>query len=154
MGTGGFSSGSKAAGAWSWPFTFQASAEVKKIWIYTSTPPTPSWRSTWLVKHRGNFTFLPLHCCTNTLVGQGEALFYYDGTTKSPLGISTSCEIGCRQGHNAQIGYGTHQPPIQLVPRAVPPEVGRQGHEAPCSAEVNNGGAIPSLSHTSSWCGA
>jgi hypothetical protein len=29
-----------------------AGAEVKKMWIYTSNPHTPSWRSAWLVKHR------------------------------------------------------------------------------------------------------
>jgi hypothetical protein len=33
----------KAARAWSWSLT-SASAEVKKMWIYTSTPHTPSWR--------------------------------------------------------------------------------------------------------------
>jgi hypothetical protein len=31
--------------------------EVKKIWIYTSSPHTPSWRSALLVKHSDNFTF-------------------------------------------------------------------------------------------------
>jgi hypothetical protein len=34
------------------------SAEVKKTWIYTSTPRTPSWRSASLVKHRDDFTFI------------------------------------------------------------------------------------------------
>jgi hypothetical protein len=33
-----------------------ASAEIKEIWIYTSTPHTPSWCSSYLVKHRDNFT--------------------------------------------------------------------------------------------------
>jgi hypothetical protein len=33
------------------------SAEVKKMWLYTSTPHTSSWRSAELVKHRENFTF-------------------------------------------------------------------------------------------------
>jgi hypothetical protein len=28
-----------------------ASVEVKKMWIYTSTPHTPSWRSASLIKH-------------------------------------------------------------------------------------------------------
>jgi hypothetical protein len=28
------------------------------MWIYTSTPHTPSWRSASLVKHRDNFTLL------------------------------------------------------------------------------------------------
>jgi hypothetical protein len=41
------------------------------------------------------------------------------------------------------------QPPIQWVPRALSPEVKRQGreadHSAPSSAEVKNGGAIPIL---------
>jgi hypothetical protein len=36
----------------------KASAEFKKMWIYTPTPNTPSWRSAYLVKHRDNFTFL------------------------------------------------------------------------------------------------
>jgi hypothetical protein len=36
------------------------SAEVKKMWIYTSTPNTPSWRSAKLVQHRDNFTFLQI----------------------------------------------------------------------------------------------
>jgi hypothetical protein len=36
IGTGGSFPGGKAAGAWSWPPT---SAEVKKMWVYTSTPP-------------------------------------------------------------------------------------------------------------------
>jgi hypothetical protein len=35
------------------------SAEVKKIWVYISTPPSPSWCSASLVKYRDNFT-LPL----------------------------------------------------------------------------------------------
>jgi hypothetical protein len=32
-----------------------SSAEIKEMWIYTSTP-TPSWHSAELVKHRDNFT--------------------------------------------------------------------------------------------------
>jgi hypothetical protein len=36
-----------------------ANVEVKKMWIYTSLPHTPSWRSVSLFKHR-DFTFLPL----------------------------------------------------------------------------------------------
>jgi hypothetical protein len=35
----------------------QTSAEVKKTWVYTSLPHTPSWRSAYLVNYRGNFTF-------------------------------------------------------------------------------------------------
>jgi hypothetical protein len=34
------------------------SAEVKKMWVYTSTPHAPSWRSVCLLKQRDNFTFL------------------------------------------------------------------------------------------------
>jgi hypothetical protein len=37
MGNRGSLSGSKAAGAWSWPP--QSSAEVKNAWSYTSAPP-------------------------------------------------------------------------------------------------------------------
>jgi hypothetical protein len=47
------------------------------------------------------------------------------------------------------------QPTIQWVPGALSPGVKQQGHEAdhspPSSAEVKNGGAIPSLPHASSW---
>jgi hypothetical protein len=52
---------------------------------------------------------------------------------------------------------GPIQPHIQWVPAAVSPGVKRQGREADhspiSSAELKNGGAIPSLSHTSSWRG-
>jgi hypothetical protein len=33
------------------------SAEVKKIWVYTSLPHTPRWRSANFIKYRDNFTF-------------------------------------------------------------------------------------------------
>jgi hypothetical protein len=36
------------------------SAEVKKMWAYTSTPRTPSWRSAYLVNHRDSFTYSTL----------------------------------------------------------------------------------------------
>jgi hypothetical protein len=42
------------------------------------------------------------------------------------------------------------QPPIQWVPGAVSLG-GEGGHSPPCSAEVKNGGAVPSFSRTSSW---
>jgi hypothetical protein len=35
-----------------------ASAKVKKIWIHTSPPHSPSWHSAELVKHRDNFNLL------------------------------------------------------------------------------------------------
>jgi hypothetical protein len=31
--------------------------EIKKTWIYTSTPHPASWRNAYLVKHRDKFTF-------------------------------------------------------------------------------------------------
>jgi hypothetical protein len=37
------------------------------MWIYTSTPHTPSWRSTSLVKHRDNFTYLKATVIINIL---------------------------------------------------------------------------------------
>jgi hypothetical protein len=37
------------------------SAEVKKMWIYISTPPYTFMASAWLVKHRDNFTFYLYH---------------------------------------------------------------------------------------------
>jgi uncharacterized protein (DUF427 family) len=50
------------------------------------------------------------------------------------------------------------QPPIQWAPGALSRGVKQQGHEPdhspPPSAEVKNGGAIPSLPHASSWYGA
>jgi hypothetical protein len=36
----------------------QTSAEIRKIWLYTATPHTSSWRNAQLDKHRDNFTFL------------------------------------------------------------------------------------------------
>jgi hypothetical protein len=33
-------------------------AEIKKMWIYTSTPPY-AFMASCLIKHRDNFTFLP-----------------------------------------------------------------------------------------------
>jgi hypothetical protein len=56
MGTRGPFSGSKAAGAWSWPLT-PSSAEVKEcVELYLHSTNTPSWRVAQL-KHRDDFTF-------------------------------------------------------------------------------------------------
>jgi hypothetical protein len=54
-GTGSPFPGGKAVGEWThhWPPT---SAEVKKTWIYTSTPHTSSSRSPYLVKYRSMLT--------------------------------------------------------------------------------------------------
>jgi hypothetical protein len=53
---------------------------------------------------------------------------------------------------------GPTQPPIQWEARALSLGVKGLGREAdhspPSSAEVKNDGAIPPLSHTSSWRGA
>jgi hypothetical protein len=53
---------------------------------------------------------------------------------------------------------GFTQPSVQRVPEPVSRGLKRQKHEAgrlsPCIAEVENGGAIPAGSHTSSWLGA
>jgi hypothetical protein len=57
MGTGAFSPAVKQSRPEA-DHSPRTSAEVKKTWAYTSTPPS-SWRSAWLVKHRDNFT-LPL----------------------------------------------------------------------------------------------
>jgi hypothetical protein len=47
------------------------------------------------------------------------------------------------------------QPPVQWLPWALPTGVKRQGregdHSPPTSAEVTNGGPIPSLPHMPSW---
>jgi hypothetical protein len=55
-------------------------------------------------------------------------------------------------------GSYSYQPPSQLVPRALSLRLKRLGREAdhlpPSSAEVKIGGAIPPLSHPSSWRGA
>jgi hypothetical protein len=56
--------------------------------------------------------------------------------------------------HNVQTGCGVHPALYTMGTGAVSPGVKRQGHEAdhsaPSNAEVRNGGAIPSLPHTSS----
>jgi hypothetical protein len=53
---------------------------------------------------------------------------------------------------------GPTQPPLQWVQGNLSPGVNRLGretdHSPPSSAEVNNGGTIPPLPHTSSWRGA
>jgi hypothetical protein len=53
---------------------------------------------------------------------------------------------------------GPTQPPIQRVPGPLSPgvkmPVREADHSPPSSAEVKNGGAIPPLSHMSSWHGA
>jgi hypothetical protein len=50
------------------------------------------------------------------------------------------------------------QPSVQWVLQVVSPGVKRQRHEVdssfPSNAEVQNGGVIPSLHHTSSWRGS
>jgi hypothetical protein len=58
--TEGSFSGSKAAWAWSWPYT-PSSAEVKNAWSYTSTPQYV-FMAWCLVKHRDNFTFTLPYC--------------------------------------------------------------------------------------------
>jgi hypothetical protein len=91
-----------------------------------------------------------------------------DGMSKcdSSTDIATGYGSGfdSRQGqdfslvHNVQTGSGPTQPPGRWVPRALSQGVKRQGREAdhspPTSAEIENGGAIRSLLHTSSWSGA
>jgi hypothetical protein len=53
---------------------------------------------------------------------------------------------------------GPTQPPKQQAPGALSSKVNRPGrevdHSPPSSAEVKNGGAIPSLPNTSSWSSA
>jgi hypothetical protein len=56
MGTGALFPGVKRPGRET-DHSPTTSAEITKIWIYTSTPHTSLRRSAWLVKHRANFTF-------------------------------------------------------------------------------------------------
>jgi hypothetical protein len=55
----------------------------------------------------------------------------------------------------SRAALGPIQPPIQWVLGAISPGVkwseGKADHSPPSSAEVKNGGAIPSLPHMSSW---
>jgi hypothetical protein len=57
--------------------------------------------------------------------------------------------------HSIQTGSGANTASYPVGIGALSPGVKRSGHEAdnspPSSAEVKNGGAIPSLPHTSSW---
>jgi hypothetical protein len=48
-----------------------SSAEVKKMWIYTSILHTSLWHSAWLVKYRGNFTLYNIKCyfeCSRNMI--------------------------------------------------------------------------------------
>jgi hypothetical protein len=56
MGTGALSARAKLQGREA-DHSPPVNAEVKKIWIYTSTLHTPSWCSAKLVTHKDNFTF-------------------------------------------------------------------------------------------------
>jgi hypothetical protein len=49
--------------------------------------------------------------------------------------------------HNVQTGSGAH-PAYYAVGTG-----GEVDHSPPSAAEVKNGGAVPSLSHKSLWCG-
>jgi hypothetical protein len=55
----------------------------------------------------------------------------------------------------SRLALGPTQPPLQSVPGVISLRVKQPGHEADhsaaSSAEVKNGGAIPSLPHTSLW---
>jgi hypothetical protein len=85
---------------------------------------------------------------TRLLAGRPRGRGSIPGTGKRifPLSVTSRSDLG------------PTQPPIRWVPGAVSSGVKRQGHEADDSlssvAEVKNGGAVPSLSHTSSWRGA
>jgi hypothetical protein len=76
------------------------SAEVKKVWIYTSTPPYAFWRSAKLVKHRDSFT---LSVSINSPVENGRSYFLIPG----------------EYGHNyvssrPSIGISSHRPKFWL----------------------------------------
>jgi hypothetical protein len=77
--------------------------------------------------------------CRASVPGEGQGFFFvFSITSKSVLGSTQS--------------------PIQLAPGALSPGVKQPGSEAdhstPCSAEVKNGGVIPSLRNMSSWRGS
>jgi hypothetical protein len=91
------------------------------------------------------------------------------GVGDSSVGIATGYGLDSRGSIPGRVknflfsiavspALGPTQPPIQWVPGAVSLGVKLQGREAdnspPFSAEVKNGGAVPSLSHTSAWRGA
>jgi hypothetical protein len=57
MGTGGFSSGVKLPGREADYYSL-TSVEVKKTWIYISTPPNVFMASGLIPKHRDNFNLL------------------------------------------------------------------------------------------------
>jgi hypothetical protein len=67
---------------------------------------------------------------------QGQEIFLYSTASRPALGPT--------------------QPPIQWVPGELSPGVKRlrrEGdHSPPSSVQIKNGGAIPPLPHTSSWC--
>jgi hypothetical protein len=66
-------------------------------------------------------------------------------------------EIDFSFDHDVQTGSGPHPAPYTVGTECCFPGVMWPWHEAdhlpPSSAEVEAGGAIPSLPHTSPWCG-
>jgi hypothetical protein len=108
------------------------------------------------------YTYFTVHIWVllgDMYVEPGELNRYRDGLWAGRPGF------GFRHGKETflfSMGSGptlrSNQPPIQWVPRAVSPGVKPLGCEVyyspPSSAKVKNGGAMPPLSHTSSWRGA
>jgi hypothetical protein len=94
-------------------------------------------------------------------------MIYLGNSRNSSVGISDGLLAGwsefySRQGQEiflfstmSRLTLGPTQPPIQLIPEALPLGLKRPGREAdhppPSSAEVKNAGAILHLPHTSSW---
>jgi hypothetical protein len=106
-------------------YSSPTSAEVKKMWIYTSTPPH-AFMTQYLATHRHNCTFtLPYPLDAGRPRGRSSS----PGRVKNVL-FSKSSRPAVR----------STKPPIQWVPGLLSPEVKRPGrevnHSPPTSAEV------------------
>jgi hypothetical protein len=67
---GFFPLGGKAAGAWSWPLTFNQCRGQDNVDLYIHSHHTPSWCSVSLVTHRVSFT-LDKHLCDKFPIQNG-----------------------------------------------------------------------------------
>jgi hypothetical protein len=118
------------------------------------TSPTSGGRSVGIVRVRtkshGVF-HIPFHHIIIIIIKRtGIAIRYSDEAQIGWPGFDSRLgQETFRYSSTSRQAPGPTQPPIQWVPGALAPGIKRPGREAPSSAQVKNGGAIPPLPCTS-----